>query len=64
MDKRCYCSHIQKYEILTMGNIIKIKRYGKNVSVQEELVGKRQEHSLCWQGCKKFNLNNVMNCIY
>ena len=47
-----------------MGNIIKIKRYGKNVSVQEELVGKRQEHSLCWQGCKKFNLNNVMNCIY
>ena len=42
--------------------IIKIKRDGKEVSVQEHLIGKRQEHSLCWQGCKKFKPNDVMNC--
>ena len=42
--------------------VVKINRDGKEVSVQEHLIGKRQEHSLCWQGCKKFKPQNVINC--
>jgi len=45
-----------------MSEIIKHKKDGKTYSVQSHLIGKRSEHSLCWQGCKKFKPNDVRNC--
>lgn len=42
--------------------IIKIKKENKEVSVQEHLIGKRQEYSLCWQGCKNFKPFTTSNC--
>lgn len=42
--------------------IIKIKKNNKTVSVQEHLIDKRQEHSLCWQNCKKFKPMTTVNC--
>ena len=42
--------------------VVKHKREGKIFSVQENLIGKRSEHSLCWQDCKKFKPQDVMNC--
>jgi len=45
-----------------MSEIIKNKRDGRDFSVQSHLKGKRSEYSLCWQGCKYFKPNNVINC--
>ena len=42
--------------------IIKYKRDNKEFSVQEHLKGKRSEYSLCWQNCKYFKPNNILNC--
>jgi hypothetical protein len=42
-------------------NVIKTKKFGKELAVQEELVGK-QDHCLCWQGCKWFKPNEKDNC--
>jgi hypothetical protein len=42
--------------------IAKIKKNDKEVSVQEHLIGKRQEHSLCWQDCKYFKPMTTTNC--
>jgi hypothetical protein len=42
--------------------IVKIKKENKEVSVQEHLIGKRQEFSLCWQGCMYFNPYTTTNC--
>lgn len=42
--------------------VVKFKRDGKDTYAQEHLMGKRQEHSLCWQGCKHHKPHNVLNC--
>ena len=42
--------------------IVKIKKNGKEVSVQEHLIDKRQENSLCWQDCKYFIPMTTINC--
>lgn len=42
--------------------IVKHQREGKTFSVQEHLIGKRSEHSLCWQNCKKWKPRDVLNC--
>lgn len=42
--------------------VIKHNREGKTFSVQEHLVNRRSEHSLCWQNCKRFKPNDVTNC--
>ena len=34
--------------------ITKVKKFGKEFSVQEEMVGQHQRHCLCWQDCIHF----------
>lgn len=42
--------------------ITKVKKFGKELSVNEELVNKHRDHCLCWQGCKHFKPNSEENC--
>jgi hypothetical protein len=42
--------------------IVKITKEGKVVSTQEHLIGKRQDHSLCWQNCVYFKPMTTVNC--
>lgn len=44
--------------------IVKYKHHGKDVSVQEHLIGKHKEYCLCYQGCVHFKPENrEENCI-
>lgn len=42
--------------------IIKVQKFGKELNVQEHLLGKHREHCLCWSGCKYFKPNTPENC--
>ena len=42
--------------------IIKVQKFGKELNVQEHLLGKHREHCLCWFGCKHFKPNTPENC--
>lgn len=43
-------------------NVIKVQKFGKELNVQEHLLGKHREHCLCWSGCKRFKPNTPENC--
>ena len=45
-----------------MVTITKVKKFGKELAVQEELVGKHRGHCLCWQECIHFKPNEEDNC--
>ena len=42
--------------------VIKVQKFGKELNVQEHLLGKHREHCLCWSGCKHFKPNTPENC--
>jgi hypothetical protein len=42
--------------------IIKVSKFGKELSVQEHLLGKHREHCLCYQNCIHFKKDTTENC--
>jgi len=52
----------EKHGINLFNMITKIQKFGKELAVQEQLVGKHRDHCLCWQKCKYFKPNEEDNC--